>query len=102
MVKNDRFLPFFDPKTPFFGIFWHPENPPSKTPFLAVLAPPGVAGGRGVGTGFVSFPEPSEQACVFFSSVYPPQLMKNDFGVAVSRASRHQFHDVLTLWTFGG
>jgi hypothetical protein len=36
----DHFLPFFDPKTPFFGIFWHPETPPSKTPFLAVLPPP--------------------------------------------------------------
>ena len=37
MVKNGHFSPFFGPKTHFFAIFWHPENPPSKTPFLAVL-----------------------------------------------------------------
>jgi hypothetical protein len=40
-VKNGHFSPFFGLKTPFFDIFWHPENPPSKTPFLAVL-PPGL------------------------------------------------------------
>ena len=50
MVKNDHFLPLFDQKTSFFRIFWHPENPPSKTPFLADLPLPTLDGVRAAET----------------------------------------------------
>lgn len=80
MVKNDRFSPFFGPKTPFFGIFWHPENPPSKTPFLAVLTPPlPPARQRTPRPSRRDFSNPSEQACVFFSTFTPLDVIELHF-----------------------